>query len=191
MANNNYHDLVDRNEIAEAVAFRNGEGLTLDNFERHPFCGKTVDEAIEYWKAQAKKTEELEKVLKLYEENSDLLSSDEDFVMVRELLTHPERDRLRLIHDGSYYTHRIWFNINNDGLVEVLPRICWMNSEFKRMSNQLNEKSPREKIDFLFKNFEVVYVQTYMFDNRESIKSMIRWEAFEREYDYVGYEDIC
>ena len=183
--NNNYHDLIDRKEIENSVIWFNNHSNSPSEFK-----GKTTDEAIEYWKAKAVKTDEIGNILKLYEENSDLLSSDEDFVIVRELLTHPERDRLRLIHDGSYYTHRIWFNINNDGLVEVRPSICWKDSEFKRMSKHLDAKSPREKVDFLFKNFEVVYVQTPNYETREDIESAIRWKSLELKYDYIGWEDI-
>ena len=189
MANNNYHDLVDRKEIADSVEWWNGMGK--NNFPDHEFVGKTVDEAIEYWKAQAKNTEELERILKLYEENSDLLASDEDFVMVRELLTHPEKDRLRLIHDGSYYTHRIWFNINNDGLIKVSPSIRWKDDEFECMDQKLDEiLSPREKIDFLFENFEVVYVQTPMFESREKLESSIHWEMKNREFSRFVWNDI-
>lgn len=192
MAKNNYHDLVNREEIADSVAWWNGKGK--DDSYKHPFTGKTVDEAIAYWEAQAKKTDDLEKALRVFEEHSDLLATDEDFVMIRELLTHPERDRMRLIHDGSYYTHRIWFDVDVNGRIKLRPSICWKDSEFKRMSNQMHEKSAREQIDFLFKNFEVVYVQTRNVENREDVERWIRDEMAFREYDrmpdWADWEDI-
>ena len=191
MKTNTYHDLVDRNDIAKSVEFRNSDGPHRKMFPPHAFEGKTVDEAITWWEAQAVKTDELEAILKLFEENSDLLASDEDFVLIRELLAHPERDRLRLISDGSYYTHRIWIHIDaDDEVVRVSPTICWKDSEFKRMSKRMEELSPREKIDFLFKNFEVVYVQTPAYTSREDIEDAIRWEKIDREADYVGWEDV-
>lgn len=176
---NNYHDLVDREEIANSVEFWNNTSYTG---YKHAFIGKTVDEAITYWEAQAQKTDAVEKALKVYEKNSDLLASDEGFVIIRELLIHPERDRLRLIHDGSYYTHRIWFHICTDeNHVTVSPHIDWVDSEFKRMSKHLDEKSPREKIDFLFKNFEVVYIQMPIPENREDVERWIREEMLKKK----------
>ena len=177
MKTNNYYDLVNRKEIADSVEWWNGKGAEFDG----TFKGMTVDEAIAYWEAQAKKTDEIESALKVYEENSDLLANDEDFVFIRYILMHPERDRLRLINDGSYYTHRIWFHVNNDGFVTVSPSICWMDSAFKRMSNQLSEKPPREKVDFLFNHFEVVYIQMPIAEGKEDIERWIREERMSRD----------
>lgn len=186
MENKNYHDLVDRNEITDSVVYWNGKGKL--SFISHEFIGKTIDEAIAYWMLQAKKTEDLDKALWAFAENADLLATDADLIILNALLNHPERDRLRLIHDGSYYTHRIWFHVDNNGHITVTPSICWKDSEFKRMSNQMSEMAPHEQIDFLFKNFEVVYVQTNVVEDREAIKRWILDEKWNREADSFNWD---
>lgn len=176
MKNNNYHDLVDRKEIADAVEFWNSK----ENAGRkHKFVGMTVDEAIAYWEGRAEKTDAIEQALYVYATNADMLDTDEDLILIHGLLTHPERHRLRLIFDGSYYTHRIWIHANCDSRVNVSLTIWWSNSEFTRLSNQMEQKSPRERLDFLFENFEVVYIQMPLPDNREDIDRWLREQQFD------------
>lgn len=190
--NKNYHDLTDRKDIAETVAFYNSPDSfkSQEMFGKHEFYGKTVDEAIAIWEATARDTEDIINVLYLYAENANLLADDDSIMLVQALLKHPEKHRLRMINDGSYRTHRIWSHIDNEGNVKVTPSICWMNSEFKRMSNKLQEMTPEEQVDFLFKNFEVVYVQIPAHNTREEIERWISWELLDRQMDFVDYSDL-
>ena len=84
--------------------------------------------------------------------------------IIEELLHHPMKNKLRLIHDGSWYTHRIWFHVDKfHKTIIINPEICWVgtdeNSEFRSMSKQMDNMTRiKEKIQFLMDNFKVVYI---------------------------------
>ena len=185
---NNYHDLVDRKRIQEAIISTNIYGN-----ESRPFYGKTLEEAVEIWKNKAIKTPELISVLQVYRDNEDLLSGPEDIELLDALISHPENGRLRLIGDGSFYTHRIWAHITSEGKVVFTPEIDYeiarRDSAFSRMRRQMQEHTPAQQVGYLFDNFEVVYIQPLsMSTTRDEIVLDIRRESFYRLCDF--YDDL-
>ena len=165
-----YYDLVNYSSIKESVDFWNNDPITKDL--THSFKGKSVEQAIEYWKSCALKTDKIESSLAVYLKNHDLLYSDYEIKFITELLNHPERDRFRLIHDGSYYSHRIWFHVNQDDKkIHISPSIDWHdgNESLKHLSDEMNILPVEDKIQFLLDHFEVVYIHMDIVENRSDI----------------------
>lgn len=165
-----YYDLINYSSIKESVDFWNNDPITKDL--THSFKGKSVEQAIEYWKSCAIKTDKIESSLVVYLKNHDLLYSDFEIKFITELLNHPERDRFRLILDGSYYSHRIWFHVNpEDKKIHISPSIAWYegNKSLKPLSDIMKILPVKDKIQFLLDNFEVVYIQMDIVENRSDI----------------------
>ena len=178
--NQNY-DLVNRKQIKEAIRICNMSGSGT-------FYGKTLDEAIEFWEGKAIKDETLIQRIQMYVDNSDLLSSESDAELLNALISHPENHRLRLITDGSYYTHRICGYITIEGKINFVVDIDYgtrvYDSAFARMHRQLENLTPAEQVNYLFNMFEVVYIQfPVVANNREQIEREIRWEMLDREFE--------
>ena len=172
------HDLVDREKIAESQSLWNSTKIRSN----HPFVGKSVDECVEFWLSMAKETPAIEESLFVYTENADLLTNDSDVEIINALLNHPDKHKLRLIGDGSYYTHRIWFTADDDGTMSIVPSVRWMNSEFKRMDKQMSEMTSDEKIDMLFNSFDVVYIQMIPVSSRAEIVETIDYDLHLRKF---------
>lgn len=168
-----YKDLINRNDIAKSVEWWN-----TSEFESE-FTGMTVDEAIEYWKAQAEKTDDLGQTLDVLVSNADLIENDETRELISCMLGHPSNDRFRIINDGSYYSHRIWFYLAN-GSIQASVEVDIADDEFN--SQDFKKMSPADKLDTLFKNFEVVYVQLPTFNNRADIINWIEQEQERQMY---------
>ena len=171
--NNKYQKLINYDEIKDTVDFYNS---AMGSKYSHAFKGMNVYQAIEYWKSLAKKTDKIESSLEVYLENFDLLYSDVEKKIITYMLNHPEKDRFRLIHDGSYYSHRIWFHVDkHDGKIHIRPEIDWAgNKSLKPMSNEMSTLPPEDKVQFLLDNFEVVYIQMNLVENRSHILGDIR-----------------
>ena len=167
--NKKYYDLINYSSIKSSVDFWNGP-LAVDL--SHEFKGKNVFQAIEYWKSRALKTDKIESSLVVYLENHDLLYSDYEIKFITELLNHPERTRFRLIHDGSYYSHRVWFHVNpDDKKIHISPSIAWYDGDesLKPLSDEMNILPVEDKIQFLLDHFEVVYIHMDIVENRSDI----------------------
>ena len=179
-----YYDLVNRKQIKQTIRITNKFGD-----KHHWTYGKSVDEAVEIWKNRAEKSNNIINILQAYRDNSDLLTSQEDLDIVNALISHPENDRLRLIHDGSYYTHRIWAYVSLENKIKFIIEIDWETQryypEFAKAYKQLNEfESVTDKVNYLFELFEVVYIQ-FLVDtcDREPIEQAIQFEVMDRKAD--------
>lgn len=178
-----YQDLINYDDIKESVDFWNSP--MVKDTHSHTFKGMTVEQAIEYWKSRAIKTDKIETSLKVYLKNQDLLYGDFEVNIITELLNHPEKDRFRLIYDGSYYSHRIWFHVSTNRKISISPQISWVeNHDLIHMANKMNEMMfVKDKIQFLLDNFEVVYIQMPIVEDRHDIIEELH-DGFSYRYIY-------
>ena len=150
--NNNYHDLTDRKDIADTVAFYNSPASfkSQEMFGKHEFYGKTVDEASAIWEATARETEDIINVLYLYAENANLLA-DDGSVGIRitsEIFSKALCEQLRrpIVSTSANFsgepTARFFTEIKPE-LLEAVDYVC----AYRRQDNTTHAPSSIVKID--------------------------------------------
>ena len=169
---------INRSGIEKAVRFDN------DNPQYDmDFLGMTVDQTMKFWADKAyTDNATLDKTLMVYRENSDLVYDKDSIDVINKLLSDMRfRNKVRIIHDGSYYTNRIWVHTNVGGKIEFTPEICVRELDIDDTAFQ--NLSAKKKLNWLYNHFDVVFIQVDAVESREDI---IRY-IFR---DYRRYTDL-
>lgn len=166
---------------------------TIDFYKRNPdinsptirIMGRTTEEFIGNLnkRSQKNKNGRLEKSLVVYRENKDLLTKESIEVINKLLGDKKIRDKVRIVHDGSYLVNRIWNYVDTEcGKVNICPefwayRIDVPSSEFDRLSL-------KKKIDWLYNHFDVIYIQINLVKSRQDIIEEIEYQTMQDELEH-------
>lgn len=171
---------INKSGIEKAVLFDN------DNPQYEmDFLGMTVDQAMKFWADKAYTDNvALDKILMVYRENSDFVCDKDSIDVINKLLSDRRfRKKVRIIHDGSYYTNRIWAHTNVGGKVEFTPEICVWELDIDNTSFQ--KLSAKKKLNWLYNHFDVVYIQVDAVESRDDIIRFIFRDY--RRYTYLWW----
>lgn len=148
-----------------------------DNSEYAPlyYIGKTIDETkknmvTKYYKYKDK----LKDSLNVYLENKDLLTHEAIFIIESILKDDKLWDKLRFIPDGSGVTNRIWsHSIGEKITISISFESEYFNIECPEFFGENDDKSLEKQIKFLYENFDIIFIQIDLIENRNDIHEII------------------
>lgn len=133
-------------------------------------------------KMATKDTKGLIKALIVYRDNKDLLS-EESLIVINKLLGDTKiLKKVRLINDGSYRMNRIWGYVDlKSKEIIIRPYFDWHSKSSEKLN--FDKLSTKEKIDWIYNHFELIYVQVKLVKSREDIMQLIFWEIEMDKFD--------
>ena len=117
---NKHWPLIDANGIDQTVK------EYLERGKHHFWGSGDTQDAMKVQLSRAVKTPRINDTLRLYKENADILSSTYELELIEAILNHPQNHKLRIITDGSHWSHRIFMRTDIRGKLK-----CWL--EIRRM----------------------------------------------------------
>jgi hypothetical protein len=166
---NDAYPLVVRSSIEDSVRFYNN-GI-------QGWCtGMTVDDAIAHRiNDNISDLDVISETIQVLINNLDMIDDGESTALLQAIYNHPDKDRFRMVWDGSYLSHAIRIIPNTrTRKMMVWADVSWREPLLEELYHKMENLAPEAKVQMLLDHFDVVYILTPQMKDRWDIERRIR-----------------